>query len=151
MASKWEDDVPKEVKRQRYHRLTEELMKHSLVYNQALVGTTVKMLVEDFDRKNGYLVDADIISRCRLFLKGGDPTRCARCGTMGDRLYSLRKSKAKTITDASYEMRMDPNELSRFERNMKNPSLKVLRKLAKYYGVTTDYILCMDLYEEEFE
>ena len=55
VASKWEDDVPKEVKRQRYHRLTEELMKHSLVYNQALVGTTVKMLVEDFDRKNGYL------------------------------------------------------------------------------------------------
>lgn len=55
VASKWEDDVPKEVKRQRYHRLTEELMKHSLVYNQALVGTAVKMLVEDFDRKNGYL------------------------------------------------------------------------------------------------
>ena len=55
VASKWEDDVPKEVKRQRYHRLTEELMKHSLVYNKALVGSTVKMLVEDFDRKNGYL------------------------------------------------------------------------------------------------
>ena len=55
VASKWEDDVPKEVKRQRYHRLTEELMKHSLIYNQALVGTSVKMLVEDFDRKNGYL------------------------------------------------------------------------------------------------
>ena len=55
VASKWEDDVPKEVKRQRYHRLTEELMKHSLVYNQALVGTTVKMLAEQFDRKNGYL------------------------------------------------------------------------------------------------
>lgn len=55
VASKWEDDVPKEVKRQRYHRLTEELMKHSLAYNQALVGTTVKMLVEDYDRKSGYL------------------------------------------------------------------------------------------------
>ena len=54
-ASKWEDDVPKEVKRQRYHRLTEELMKHSLVYNQGLVGQTVKMLVESHDRKNGYL------------------------------------------------------------------------------------------------
>ena len=55
VASRWEDDVPKEVKRQRYHRLTEELMKHSLIYNKELVGTTVKMLVEDFDRKNGYL------------------------------------------------------------------------------------------------
>ena len=55
VASKWEDDVPKEVKRQRYHSLTEELMKHSLVYNQALVGQTVKMLVEDYDRKGGFL------------------------------------------------------------------------------------------------
>ena len=55
VASRWDDDVPKEVKRQRYHRLTEELMKHSLVYNQALVGTTVKMLVEDYDRKGGFL------------------------------------------------------------------------------------------------
>ena len=55
VASKWEDDVPKEVKRQRYHRLTEELMKHSLVYNQNLIGKTVKMLVESQDRKNGYL------------------------------------------------------------------------------------------------
>ena len=50
MASRWDDDVPKEVKRQRYHRLTEELMKHSLIYNQALVGQNVKMLVEDYDR-----------------------------------------------------------------------------------------------------
>ena len=55
VASKWEDDVPKEVKRQRYHRLTEELMKHSLLYNKGLLGTTVKMLVEDYDRKGGYL------------------------------------------------------------------------------------------------
>ena len=55
VASQWEDDVPKEVKRQRYHRLTEELMKHSLVYNQGLIGKTVKMLVESHDRKNGYL------------------------------------------------------------------------------------------------
>ena len=55
VASEWDDDVPKEVKRERYHRLTEELMKHSLVYNQGLVGKTVKMLVESQDRKNGYL------------------------------------------------------------------------------------------------
>ena len=55
VASKWPDDVTKEMKRQRYHILTDELMKHSMVYNQGLVGTTVKMLVENFDRKNGYL------------------------------------------------------------------------------------------------
>lgn len=55
VSSQWEDDVPKEVKKERYHILTEELMKHSLVYNQNLIGTTVKMLVEGHDRKSGYL------------------------------------------------------------------------------------------------
>lgn len=55
VASQWEDDVPKEVKRERYHRLTEELMKHSLVYNEGLIGSTVKMLVEDHDRTGNYL------------------------------------------------------------------------------------------------
>ena len=55
VASQWEDDVPKEVKRERYHILTDELMKHSLVYNTGLIGSTVKMLVEGYDRKNGYL------------------------------------------------------------------------------------------------
>lgn len=55
VASKWPDDVPKETKRQRYHILTDELMKHSLVYNKSLVGSTLKMLVENFDRRNGFL------------------------------------------------------------------------------------------------
>jgi radical SAM methylthiotransferase, MiaB/RimO family len=55
VSSQWEDDVPKEVKRQRYHRLTDELMKHSFEYNKKLIGSTAKVLVEDFDRKNGYL------------------------------------------------------------------------------------------------
>ena len=38
VSSQWEDDVPKEVKKERYHILTEELMKHSLVYNQNLIS-----------------------------------------------------------------------------------------------------------------
>ena len=55
VASQWADDVPKEVKRQRYHILTQELMKHSLVYNQSLIGQTLEMLVEEPDRQKGYL------------------------------------------------------------------------------------------------
>ncbi len=55
VASTWADDVPKSKKRERYHILTDELMKHSLVYNQGLVGKTQKMLVTGCDRKNGYL------------------------------------------------------------------------------------------------
>ena len=55
VASTWADDVPKETKKKRYHILTDELMKHSLVYNQGLVGKTVKVLVNGLDRNNAYL------------------------------------------------------------------------------------------------
>ena len=49
------DDVPKETKKKRYHILTDELMKHSLVYNQGLVGKTLKVIVNGFDRNKAYL------------------------------------------------------------------------------------------------
>lgn len=55
VSSSWADDVPKSVKRTRYHILTDELMKHSLAYNRNLIGKVVKVLVKGCDRKNGYL------------------------------------------------------------------------------------------------
>ncbi len=55
VASTWADDVPKEIKKKRYHILTDELMKHSLIYNQGLVGKTLKVIVNGFDRNNAYL------------------------------------------------------------------------------------------------
>lgn len=55
VASTWADDVPKETKKKRYHILTDELMKHSLVYNQGLVGKTLKVIATGFDRNSAYL------------------------------------------------------------------------------------------------
>ncbi len=54
-SSRWEDDVPKEIKKDRYHSLTQELMKYSEEYNHKLVGSTMKVLVRGNDRKQGYL------------------------------------------------------------------------------------------------
>ncbi len=54
-SSRWTDDIPKEVKKERYHKLTEELMKHTLVYNNGLIGKTLKVLVRGEDRKDGFL------------------------------------------------------------------------------------------------
>ena len=54
-SSRWVDDIPKELKKERYHMLTEELMKHSLEYNKKLIGKTLKILVRGKDRKTGYL------------------------------------------------------------------------------------------------
>ncbi len=54
-SSRWEDDIPQEVKKERLHKLTQELMKHSLQYNKALVGKTVRVIVRGRDRKEGFL------------------------------------------------------------------------------------------------
>lgn len=54
-SSRWADDVPKLVKKERYHVLTQELMKHSHAYNKSLVGKQMKVLVRGYDRKEGYL------------------------------------------------------------------------------------------------
>lgn len=54
-SSRWDDNIPKEVKKARYHMLTEELMKHSLAYNKSLIGKTMTVLVRGKDRKQGYL------------------------------------------------------------------------------------------------
>jgi tRNA-2-methylthio-N6-dimethylallyladenosine synthase len=43
------------VKKQRLHILTEELIKHTLPYNQSQVGKKLKILVTGYDRKPGYM------------------------------------------------------------------------------------------------
>lgn len=55
VSSRWKDTVSKDVKKQRYHELTEELMKYSLVYNKNMIGKTYKVLVRGKDRKQGFL------------------------------------------------------------------------------------------------
>ncbi len=54
-SSRWEDDIPQLVKKERYHLLTQELTKHSLEYNKGLIGKTLKVLVRGNDRKSSYL------------------------------------------------------------------------------------------------
>ena len=101
-------------------------------------------------RKNGLLVDSDDIYRSRLHAKGPSFHSNELC-TMGDRLIYLRTRKQQSIVVASYYLHMDERQLSLIERNKKVPALRVLKKLARYYGVTTDYLLCMDLEEDNDE
>jgi tRNA-2-methylthio-N6-dimethylallyladenosine synthase len=54
-SSKWKDDIPMEVKKQRLHQLTGELTKHSISFNRRLIGQQVTLLVTGPDRKGGYL------------------------------------------------------------------------------------------------
>lgn len=108
-----------------------------------------KIPYEYSERKNGILVDSDDIYRSRLHAKGLS-FHTKELYTMGDRLIYLRTKKQQSIVVASYYLHMDERQLSLIERNKKVPALRVLKKLARYYGVTTDYLLCMDL-EEDYD
>jgi tRNA-2-methylthio-N6-dimethylallyladenosine synthase len=54
-SHRWVDDIPAEEKKRRLHALTDQLRKHSLPYNKKLIGKTVRVLVRNTDRKEGYL------------------------------------------------------------------------------------------------
>jgi tRNA-2-methylthio-N6-dimethylallyladenosine synthase len=55
VSSRWDDDVPHQVKKQRLHILTAEVEKSSFRYNQNLIGKTLQVLVTDKDRKGEYV------------------------------------------------------------------------------------------------
>lgn len=54
-SHRWVDDIPIDEKKRRLHTLTDELRKHSLPYNQNLIGKTVRVVVRNTDRKEGFL------------------------------------------------------------------------------------------------
>jgi len=54
-SSRWADNVPKEVKKVRYHQLSDDLRKVSSVHNRNMIGKSYRVLVTGHDRKEGYL------------------------------------------------------------------------------------------------
>lgn len=54
-SARWEDDVPQEEKKRRYHALSEVLVTHAAPYTASLVGKTVPVLLTGFSRKEGFL------------------------------------------------------------------------------------------------
>ena len=54
-SSRWEDDIPLEVKKERLRVLTDELIKYNRIYNRNLIGRKLRVLVTGHDRKEGYL------------------------------------------------------------------------------------------------
>ncbi|WP_053183698.1 tRNA (N6-isopentenyl adenosine(37)-C2)-methylthiotransferase MiaB [Sunxiuqinia dokdonensis] len=51
---RWEDEVSQEVKKDRFHRLSEVMKTHTRRYNEQLVGKTLRLLVNGTDRKTGF-------------------------------------------------------------------------------------------------
>jgi tRNA-2-methylthio-N6-dimethylallyladenosine synthase len=51
---RWQDEVSQDVKKERYHRLSEVMKIHTREYNRKLIGKTVRLLVNGTDRKTGF-------------------------------------------------------------------------------------------------
>lgn len=61
--------------------------------------------------------------------------------TIGERLKSLRKSKESTLKDVSKSTGLSISYLSDIERDIVDPSLKTLIKLADVYETTVSLLL----------
>lgn len=69
--------------------------------------------------------------------------------TIGKRLRNLRRIKDLSQKELSTQLRCHQTLISKYERDIKSPSTDNLVALAKFYGVTTDYLLYGD--EDELE
>ena len=61
---------------------------------------------------------------------------------MNSRLKELRKSRGLTQTALQIETGIEQALISKFESGDRVPTTETLVKLADFYGVSVDYILC---------
>ena len=55
VSSRWEDDIPVKTKKQRFHKLTEDLTKVSYEQNKKMLGKTYRVLIRGKERNQKYL------------------------------------------------------------------------------------------------
>jgi tRNA-2-methylthio-N6-dimethylallyladenosine synthase len=55
VSSRWIYDIPHEVKKERFHRLTHDLEKTSAAHNKQMIGKTYRVLVQGLERKGDFL------------------------------------------------------------------------------------------------
>lgn len=63
---------------------------------------------------------------------------------MKNKLKEIRKQENYTLKYVSSELGISLSALSMYEGDSCDPSLDVLCRLADFYGVSIDYILCRD-------
>jgi len=55
VSSRWVDDIPKQIKKERYHTLTQDLIETSSTHNKKMVGNTYRVLVRGMERKGDFI------------------------------------------------------------------------------------------------
>ncbi|TCL55737.1 transcriptional regulator with XRE-family HTH domain [Hydrogenispora ethanolica] len=64
--------------------------------------------------------------------------------TIGQRLTTARKNMNLTVNDSAKAIGIAKSNLSRVENDQHQPSIATVMKLARFYGVSTDWILFGD-------
>lgn len=60
---------------------------------------------------------------------------------LGDILLKLRKRNGYTQVDLSKMLNIQQTSYSKYEKNQRQPDYETIKKIADFYGVTTDYLL----------
>ena len=64
--------------------------------------------------------------------------------TLGQRLKILRKENNLTQTELAEKLFLDKSTIAKYETDKIEPSLSQLVKLAKFFKVSTDYLLGLE-------
>ncbi|GAA0240080.1 helix-turn-helix domain-containing protein [Metaclostridioides mangenotii] len=62
--------------------------------------------------------------------------------TLGKRIAKLRKDN--NLTQDKLMKILDFDNLSKYEKDLREPNFTILKSIARYFDVTTDYLLCLD-------
>lgn len=63
---------------------------------------------------------------------------------LNDRIKELRVAHSLTQVELAADLNVTKQCISNWENNNIQPSVDMLIKIAKYFSVSTDYLLCID-------
>jgi len=67
--------------------------------------------------------------------------RCKVDNIFGERLRKLRREKDVVLVDLAKHLDTTQSTLSKYENGQRIPNIDVLEKIAKYFNVSTDYLI----------
>ena len=65
-----------------------------------------------------------------------------KAANFADRLSDLIKEDGKSLRQIAKECEMSYSSLSKYQNDMQTPDAKAIERIADYFNVTTDYLLC---------
>lgn len=106
---------------------------------------TGKLKAKRNSKREGWLInDKDLRTKYLWYsVKAPDATYT--------RIKALRYQMHRSMADVANDTGIDVGTYSKYERGKQVIPSKAIVKLALYYGVTTDYLLCMDLHEKDIQ